>query len=168
MIPLLGGFHFFYNDWGSMIAISFTIASAFIAVNAALRAKSLAVFPAKIDERVLQDEELADVLKRFDRVFIREVKDPVEIAGKLVVFFLEALATEALDRRGQDPLKAEDPGSFFDFAFQKDRGRIEHVRIFNLNGLCIEGALDRDRDPFLKIRKNELHISAPSRVRIFF
>jgi len=144
-----------------MITISFTIASAFVAVNAALGAESPAVFPAQVHERVLQDKELADVLQRFDHIFVREVKDPVKITGKLVVFFLKALAAEAFDRRGQNPPEAANAGGFFSLALQKDRGGIKHVRIFDLNGFRIVGALDRDRDPLLKIRQNEFHISAP-------
>jgi len=42
MMSLLLGFLFFYNDWGSMITIFFTIASAFIEIDAAMRAKSSA------------------------------------------------------------------------------------------------------------------------------
>ena len=44
MMSLLLGFLFFYDDWGSMIAIFFTIARAFIEIDAAMGAKSSAVF----------------------------------------------------------------------------------------------------------------------------
>ncbi len=46
MISLLVGFRFFYDDWGSMIAISFTIASDFVAIHTAMRAESFAFLAA--------------------------------------------------------------------------------------------------------------------------
>ncbi len=40
MITLLLGFRFFYDDWGSMIAIFFAIASAFVKIDTAVRTES--------------------------------------------------------------------------------------------------------------------------------
>ena len=94
MISLLLGFHFFYDDWGSMIAIFFTIASDFIAIDAALGAKPLATGFAQMNERMLDDQKFAHVLQRFDLLLAGEVKDPVDIKRKILVFFFEALAAD--------------------------------------------------------------------------
>ena len=56
MLLLLLGFRFFYDDWGSMIAIFFTIASAFIEIDAAVQAKPTAAFLAQMHERMFDDQ----------------------------------------------------------------------------------------------------------------
>jgi len=67
-MSLLLGFLFFYDDWGSMIAIFFTIASAFIEINAAMGAKSAAICLTQVDQRMFDDQKLAHILKRLDRI----------------------------------------------------------------------------------------------------
>ena len=51
MMSLLLGFLFFYDDWGSMITIFFTIASAFIEIDAAMSTKSAAILFAQIADQ---------------------------------------------------------------------------------------------------------------------
>ena len=70
MMSLLLGFLFFYDDWGSMITIFFTIARAFIEIDAAMRAKSPATCFAQMHQRMFDDQKLAHVLKRFDRILV--------------------------------------------------------------------------------------------------
>ena len=67
-MSLLLGFLFFYDDWGSMIANFFAIASAFIEINAALGTKSPAACLTKMDQGVFDDQEFANILKRIDRI----------------------------------------------------------------------------------------------------
>ncbi len=95
-----------------------------------------------MDERVLQDQKLTDVLKGLDRVFVREVEDPVEIARKFIDFLLEALAAEASHRGGQDALKTEYPRIFFGFSFEEDRCGIKHVWVFNFDRLGLIGTFN--------------------------
>ena len=80
-MSLLLGFLFFYDDRGSMITIFLTIASAFIEVDAALRAKPTAIVLAQVHQRMFDDQKLAHILDRFDRFFAREVEDPVDLEG---------------------------------------------------------------------------------------
>ena len=68
MMLLLLGFHFFYDDWGSMIAIFLTIARAFIEIDAAMGAKSPAACFAQMHQRMFDDQEFAHILKRLDRI----------------------------------------------------------------------------------------------------
>ena len=68
MMSLLVRFRFFYDDWGSMIAIFFTIASAFIEIDAAMWAEPLTTFLAKMHERVFDDQKFADIFDRVDRL----------------------------------------------------------------------------------------------------
>ena len=78
-MSLLLGFLFFYDDWGSMIAIFFTIASAFIEINPALGTEPPAVLLTQMDQRVFDDQEFTDVLKGFDRILTGEIEDPVDL-----------------------------------------------------------------------------------------
>ncbi len=80
-MSLLLGFLFFYHNWGSMIAIFFAIASAFVEIDAAMRAKSPAIRFTQMHQRMFDDQEFAYILKRFDRILPGEVKDPVDIKG---------------------------------------------------------------------------------------
>ncbi len=64
-----------------MIAIFFTIASAFITIDAAMGAKSPATGFAQMHQRMFDDQEFAHVLKRLDRILAREVEDPVDLKG---------------------------------------------------------------------------------------
>ena len=81
MISLLLGFLFFYDDWGSMIAIFFTIASAFIEIDAANGTKSATAFFAQMHEWMFDDQKLAHIFKRFNGIQAGEVKDPVDRKG---------------------------------------------------------------------------------------
>ena len=78
-MSLLRGFIFFYDNWGSMIAIFFTIASAFIEIDAALGTESAAAFLTQMHERMFNDQELTHILKGFDRILPRKVEDPVNV-----------------------------------------------------------------------------------------
>ena len=62
-----------------MIAIFFTIASAFIKINATLRAKPSTIFLAKMYERMFDDQKFAHIFQRLHDLFIGEVEDPVHI-----------------------------------------------------------------------------------------
>ena len=94
---LLLGFRFFYDDWGSMIAIFFTIASAFIEIDAAVRAKTPAAFLAQVYERMLDDQKLAHVLQRLNLLFARKIEDPVDFEGQFLVLFFQTIAADATD-----------------------------------------------------------------------
>ena len=81
MISLLVGFRFFYDDWGSMIAIFFTIASAFIQIDAALGAKPLAARLTPMNQRMLNDQKLPDIFQRFYTLLIGKIENPVHVEG---------------------------------------------------------------------------------------
>ena len=116
-MSLLIGFRFSYDDWGSMITIFFTIASAFIQIDAAKDTKSFTTGFTQMHERMLNDQQLSHVLKRLDHILARKVKDPVNIEGKFFVFLLQTFATDPPDRRRQNPLQAQNAGTFFGLPF---------------------------------------------------
>ena len=78
-MSLLLGFLFFYDDWGSMIAIFLTIASAFIEIDPAMRTKTFALRFTQMHQRMFHDQELSNILKRLHGLLAGKVKDPVEI-----------------------------------------------------------------------------------------
>ena len=68
MISLLLGFLFFYDNWGSMIANFFAIASAFVEILAALRTEPAATCLTEVHQGMFDDQEFPDILKGLDAI----------------------------------------------------------------------------------------------------